>query len=138
MAIYRLSPLPLLTKGSDEEYPNAEIIGTDISPNMLPEAKDNPTPREKKVKYMYEDADQDDWDLGKFDYIHTRIMMGSFRDFKSIIKKAESSVHGSRSTSSCDLLPYHIGSLASRPMQKRSSLSEMVALPATFSMSWEE
>ena len=38
------------------------------------------------------------------------------------IKEAESGVCGLWSASSCDLLPYHIGSLVSGPTQKRSSL----------------
>lgn len=51
------------------------------------------------------------------------------------MKNKESDVHGPRSTLSCDLLPYYIGSLVlSEPTQKRLSLSRMAALPAIFSM----
>lgn len=52
--------------------------------------------------------------------------------------KAESGVHGPRSTLSCDLLPYHRASLTSGPTQTRSSLtslSGMPRLPFTFSRS---
>lgn len=48
----------------------------------------------------------------------------------------EKSLHGPRSTSSCDLLPYQRGSLTSGPTQKRLSSSGMPVAPATCSMSW--
>ena len=50
-------------------------------------------------------------------------------------KTGRDGVHGPLSTSSCDLLPYHICSLASRPTQKHSSLSGMPVFPVTFSKS---
>ncbi|KAE9373887.1 S-adenosyl-L-methionine-dependent methyltransferase [Stipitochalara longipes BDJ] len=63
-------------------YPNSKIEATDLSPIQPTEVPEN-------VTFIIDDAEEDDWALNEnyYDYIHTRILMGCFEDFKSIIQK---------------------------------------------------
>lgn len=63
-------------------YPDSRIEATDPSPIQPLEVPEN-------VTFIIDDAAEDDWTLHEnyYDYIHTRIMMGCFEDFKSIIRK---------------------------------------------------
>ncbi|KAF1988303.1 putative TAM domain methyltransferase [Aulographum hederae CBS 113979] len=65
------------------QYPNAEILGTDLSPIQPQWVPDN-------VKFIIDDAAEDDWmiDDNTYDYVHTRALMGSFADFRHVIAKA--------------------------------------------------
>ncbi|KAI9803870.1 MAG: hypothetical protein M1825_001750 [Sarcosagium campestre] len=65
-----------------EIFPNAQIIGTDLSaiqPRWVP----------SNVQFVLDDAAEDDWlyPPNHFDYIHTRVLLGSFEDFRDIVKK---------------------------------------------------
>jgi hypothetical protein len=65
-----------------DTYPNAIIEATDLSPIQ-------PTNVPENVQFIIDDAEEEDWavDVDHYDYIHTRVMMGCFEDFKSIIRK---------------------------------------------------
>jgi hypothetical protein len=66
-----------------DEFPSAEIQATDLSPIQPSSVPEN-------VHFYIDDASEDDWVLppAYFDYIHTRVMAGSFIDFKDIMRKA--------------------------------------------------
>jgi len=66
-----------------DEFPNAKIEGTDLSPIQPSSVPEN-------VHFFIDDASDDDWVMppNHYDYIHTRMMLGSFRDFKEIIQKS--------------------------------------------------
>jgi hypothetical protein len=66
-----------------DEFPDAEIQATDLSPIQ-------PTSVPENVRFFIDDASENDWcvPLESYDYIHTRVMLGSFEDFKSIIRRS--------------------------------------------------
>lgn len=65
-----------------QEYPDATVIGTDLSP-IQPEM----VPR--NCTFEIGDAEEADWgfDEPKFDYIHARAMVTCFKDAKTIIHR---------------------------------------------------
>ncbi|KAH6674243.1 putative Trans-aconitate 2-methyltransferase [Halenospora varia] len=66
-----------------DEFPEAEVQATDLSPIQPQEVPEN-------VHFFIDDASEEDWALppSYFDYIHTRVLLGCFEDFRDIIKKA--------------------------------------------------
>ncbi|KAF2800784.1 S-adenosyl-L-methionine-dependent methyltransferase [Melanomma pulvis-pyrius CBS 109.77] len=62
-------------------FPRAEVTGTDLSP-IQPEWVPN------NVKFVIDDANEEDWMLDPMDYIHTRILLGCFEDFREVIAKS--------------------------------------------------
>ncbi len=66
-----------------EFFPNCEITGTDLSAIQ-------PVSVPPNVHFVLDDANEDDWlySPNSFDYIHTRMMLGCFEDFREIIKKS--------------------------------------------------
>ncbi|KAI9823594.1 MAG: hypothetical protein M1832_002375 [Thelocarpon impressellum] len=64
-------------------FPECEITGTDLSPIQPDWVPDN-------VHFLVDDATEDDWlyPEGTFDFIHTRILLGAFEDFRQIVRKA--------------------------------------------------
>lgn len=63
------------------EYPNAQIVGTDIS--LIQPTEAIPA----NVKFEREDSEEE-WVFDRnFDFIHWRLMMTCFRDFKAMIQK---------------------------------------------------
>ncbi|ORY11996.1 S-adenosyl-L-methionine-dependent methyltransferase [Clohesyomyces aquaticus] len=63
-------------------YPSAYITGTDLSPIQPERIHPN-------LHFVIDDANEDDWMLSHLqDYIHTRILMGCFEDFREIIAKS--------------------------------------------------
>lgn len=65
-----------------DAYPTAIIEATDLSPIQPDAVPEN-------VQFIIDDASEEDWAVpeGYYDYIHTRIMMGSFEDFSDVIRK---------------------------------------------------
>ena len=65
-----------------DEFPDAEIQGTDLSPIQPSSVPEN-------VHFFIDDASEEDWALppASFDYIHTRVLLGCFTDFRDIIQK---------------------------------------------------
>jgi hypothetical protein len=65
-----------------DEFPEAEVQGTDLSPIQPSSVPEN-------VRFFIDDATEDDWAVpaAHFDYIHTRVLLGCFEDFREIIKK---------------------------------------------------
>ncbi|KAF2100116.1 S-adenosyl-L-methionine-dependent methyltransferase [Rhizodiscina lignyota] len=65
------------------EFPNAQVIGTDLSPIQ-------PEWYPANVKFIIDDASEDDWMMppNSISYIHTRTMLGSFTDFRDVVRKA--------------------------------------------------
>ncbi|TVY43962.1 Secondary metabolism regulator [Lachnellula subtilissima] len=65
-----------------DDFPDAEIQATDLSPIQPLSVPEN-------VHFFIDDASDDDWALppGHFDYIHTRMLLGCFTDFRDIIRK---------------------------------------------------
>ncbi|KAL3425566.1 methyltransferase domain-containing protein [Phlyctema vagabunda] len=65
-----------------DAYPDALIEATDLSPIQPDSVPEN-------VQFIIDDAAEDDWAVpeGHYDFIHTRIMMGSFEDFGEIVKR---------------------------------------------------
>ncbi|KAI9810834.1 MAG: hypothetical protein M1827_006041 [Pycnora praestabilis] len=59
-----------------------QITGTDLSPIQPDWVPDN-------VHFVIDDAAEDDWlyPPSSFDYIHTRVLLGCFEDFRTIIAK---------------------------------------------------
>ncbi|KAI9770919.1 MAG: hypothetical protein M1840_002623 [Geoglossum simile] len=66
-----------------DHFPNAQIIGTDLSPIQPRLVPDN-------VQFMIDDATEEDWlyPSDTFDYIHTRVLLGCFEDFRKVIDKS--------------------------------------------------
>ena len=66
-----------------DEFPGAEVQGTDLSPIQ-------PTSVPANVHFFIDDASDDDWVVppNHFDYIHTRMLLGAFTNFKDIIRKS--------------------------------------------------
>jgi hypothetical protein len=66
-----------------DEFPNAEVEGTDLSPVQ-------PLYVPSNVKFVIDDASEEDWlyPPNHFDYIHSRVLIGAFSDFRSIIVKS--------------------------------------------------
>lgn len=64
-------------------YPDSKVEGTDLSPIQPTAVPDN-------VQFFIDDAEQEDWavPLNHYDFIHTRMMLGSFHDFRTIIAKS--------------------------------------------------
>jgi ubiquinone/menaquinone biosynthesis C-methylase UbiE len=64
-------------------YPNATIEATDLSPIQ-------PTAVPGNVQFLIDDAEQADWavPIDYYDFVHTRMMLGCFQDFKAIIAHA--------------------------------------------------
>ncbi len=63
-------------------YPSASIEATDLSP-IQGAAPPN-------VQFIIDDAEQADWAVPEecYDYIHTRVLLGSFKDFKGMLTTA--------------------------------------------------
>lgn len=66
-----------------DQYPESKIEGTDLSPIQPTAVPDN-------VQFLIDDAEQEDWavPLDYYDFIHTRMMLGSFDNFRSIIGRS--------------------------------------------------
>lgn len=64
-------------------YPSATVEATDLSPIQ-------PTTVPGNVHFLIDDAEQDDWAVpsNHYDFVHTRMMLGSFRDFRTIMAQA--------------------------------------------------
>ncbi|CZT00760.1 related to methyltransferase [Rhynchosporium agropyri] len=65
-----------------DEFPNATIHGTDLSPIQPTEVPEN-------VNFFIDDATEEDWAIApaSFDYIHTRLLLGCFDKFRDVIRK---------------------------------------------------
>ncbi|TGO61163.1 hypothetical protein BCON_0029g00040 [Botryotinia convoluta] len=65
-----------------DTFPKAEVQATDLSPIQPVSVPEN-------VHFYIDDASDDDWVLpsNHFDYIHTRVLLGCFKDFETIIKR---------------------------------------------------
>ncbi|KAH7190040.1 S-adenosyl-L-methionine-dependent methyltransferase [Fusarium oxysporum] len=65
-----------------DEYPNAEVVGTDISPIQPDWVPPN-------LKFEIEDCTQE-WTYGpnSFDYVHMRYLYGSISDWSALFKEA--------------------------------------------------
>ncbi|KAI9781178.1 MAG: hypothetical protein M1839_006286 [Geoglossum umbratile] len=64
-------------------FPEAQITGTDLSP-IQPQWVPN------NVQFIIDDATEEDWlyPPNTFDYIHTRVLLGCFEDFRKVIGKS--------------------------------------------------
>jgi SAM-dependent methyltransferase len=63
-----------------DRYPSAEVIGVDISANM-------PTNTAPNVRFEVDDV-EDEWTYQKpFDYIHSRYMAGSIKDWPKYVRQ---------------------------------------------------
>lgn len=74
----------LLTCNSDfaDQYPDANVIGTDLSPMQ-------PTWTPQNMKFEIDDATLPwTWDENRFGFIHMRYLMGSIRDYGALFKQA--------------------------------------------------
>ncbi|TGO39390.1 hypothetical protein BHYA_0055g00460 [Botrytis hyacinthi] len=65
-----------------DTFPKAEVQATDLSPIQPVSVPEN-------VHFYIDDASDDDWVLpsNHFNYIHTRVLLGCFKDFESIVKR---------------------------------------------------
>ncbi|QGI88814.1 hypothetical protein CEK26_000029 [Fusarium fujikuroi] len=65
-----------------DEYPNAEVVGTDISPIQPDWVPPN-------LKFEIEDCTQEwTYEPNSFDYVHMRYMYGSISDWSALFKEA--------------------------------------------------
>ncbi|KAF4495658.1 hypothetical protein FAGAP_8212 [Fusarium agapanthi] len=65
-----------------DEYPNVEVIGTDLSPIQ-------PSWVPPNVKFELEDATKDwSWPENHFDLVHVRFLMGAIADWGTLFKEA--------------------------------------------------
>ncbi|KAI6709607.1 hypothetical protein JHW43_007877 [Diplocarpon mali] len=66
-----------------DDFPKAEIQATDLSPIQ-------PSNVPANVHFFIDDASEEDWAVppAHFDYIHTRVLLGCFTDFRETIRKA--------------------------------------------------
>jgi len=63
-----------------DQYPSAEIVGVDMTPTMKSHVPDN-------VSFEIDDIEQP-WTYDKpFDYIHSRYMCGSIKDWPGLVKQ---------------------------------------------------
>ncbi|KAK7529926.1 S-adenosyl-L-methionine-dependent methyltransferase [Phyllosticta citribraziliensis] len=65
------------------EFPDCEVTGTDLSPIQPEWVPEN-------VQFIIDDAAEDDWLIqpDTYDYIHTRLLLGCFEDFRDVIRKS--------------------------------------------------
>jgi SAM-dependent methyltransferase len=65
-----------------DTYPDAIVEATDLSPIQ-------PTDVPTNLRFIIDDAEQEDWAIPQnhYDYIHTRLLMGCFKDFRTIIQQ---------------------------------------------------
>ncbi|KAI9742766.1 MAG: hypothetical protein M1818_003495 [Claussenomyces sp. TS43310] len=65
-----------------DSFPDATVEATDLSPIQ-------PSAVPENVQFIIDDAEQEDWAVPEnhYDYIHTRILMGCFTDFKQIVTR---------------------------------------------------
>ncbi|KAI9754185.1 MAG: hypothetical protein M1815_005757 [Lichina confinis] len=63
-----------------DEYPSAEVIGTDLSPIQPPWVPPN-------LKFEVDDAESEWTHATKFDYIHLRTLGGSFKDVPKLLRQ---------------------------------------------------
>lgn len=63
-------------------FPLAQVEATDLSPIQ-------PTDVPENVHFIIDDAEQPDWVVpaDHYDYIHTRVLLGCFQDFKDIVTR---------------------------------------------------
>ncbi|XEV01504.1 hypothetical protein FSHL1_006791 [Fusarium sambucinum] len=65
-----------------DQYPNAEVIGTDLSPIQ-------PSWVPPNVKFELEDATRDwTWSDNSFDFVHMRYLIGAIADWGALFKEA--------------------------------------------------
>ena len=64
-----------------KKFPRAHVTGIDLSP--IQHKSDLPN-----VEWLVDDASNEDWGRRLYNYIHTRMMMGSFDDFREIVKRS--------------------------------------------------
>ncbi|KFY65041.1 hypothetical protein V496_02858 [Pseudogymnoascus sp. VKM F-4515 (FW-2607)] len=66
-----------------DEFPDAKVEATDLSPIQPSSVPEN-------VHFYIDDASEDDWALpaNHYSYIHTRVLLGCFIDFREVIRKA--------------------------------------------------
>ncbi|KAF2427679.1 S-adenosyl-L-methionine-dependent methyltransferase [Tothia fuscella] len=64
-----------------ELFPLAEVTGTDLSPIQLEIVPPN-------VSFLIEDAADTNWGTKPYSFIHTRMLLGSFNDFREIIERS--------------------------------------------------
>jgi hypothetical protein len=57
------------------------------------------------VKFVIDDANEDDWMLEPMDFIHTRLLLGCFSDFREIIAKAYQNLKPGAWMESQDIMP---------------------------------
>ena len=57
----------------------------------------------ENVNFLVDDANNEDWGKKKYDYIHTRMLLGSFEDFREIIKRSFDYLEPSGYMESCEL-----------------------------------
>ncbi|KAI9046367.1 class I SAM-dependent methyltransferase [Aspergillus affinis] len=64
------------------EFPNAQIVGTDLSPVQPTEVPEN-------VHFLVDDATEDDWlwEPEHFDFIHTAHLVGALPSYKDMLRK---------------------------------------------------
>ncbi|KAF2459535.1 S-adenosyl-L-methionine-dependent methyltransferase [Lineolata rhizophorae] len=62
-------------------FPNSRVTGIDLTPCQP--VDDLP----RNVRFIIDDANQEDW-LVRADYIHARMLIGAFEDFREVIRKA--------------------------------------------------
>ncbi|KAF4999055.1 hypothetical protein FDECE_11614 [Fusarium decemcellulare] len=82
-----------------DEYPNAEVIGTDLSPIQ-------PTWVPPNVKFELEDAtDTWSWPEDTFDFIHIRYLVGAVADWNKLFEEAYSRCKPGGWVQSCEIDP---------------------------------
>lgn len=66
-----------------ELFPDTAVVGTDLSPSQ-------PTVIPPNLQFVIDDAAEPDWlyPHAHFSYIHTRVLLGCFEDFRQIISRA--------------------------------------------------
>jgi hypothetical protein len=68
------------------KYPHAQVYGSDLSPPRTESTLPN-------LEWVIEDATLDTWGPNRYDFIHTRVLMGCFEDFRDIINKSYDYLH---------------------------------------------
>ena len=65
-----------------KKYPTANVTGADNDISHFPQVYP------ENVHFIHDDATEEDWGAKKYDFIHTRMLLGCFEDFRVIIKRA--------------------------------------------------
>ena len=105
-------------------YPSAELLGVDLSANL-------PTYVPPNVRFEVDDL-EDDWTFSyPFDYIHSRYMAGSIKDWPRLMKQCFESVDICCLSQQRDLLPISSTNYSTGTLAREAGLNSKTSISTT-------